>query len=59
MNLPSGYDWALCRNDKCPRKDTCVRYKLHLRAVRENYDGLVSMLIVKDPETCTSYWKLK
>jgi len=46
-------DITMCRGGKCPKKETCYRYKAKPDPYRQAYFG--------DPpeEDCKFYWKMK
>ena len=54
------HDNCHCRNEGCPRKDTCRRYKLYLED-KAGYEGWCSYAGFKPDEKgeCQSYWEWK
>lgn len=57
------HDITHCNYDKCPSKDTCYRYQMHLDAVKRK---LTFLTYIKHDKTtkftdgkCSLYWKLE
>lgn len=57
------HDITHCRYDKCPSKDTCYRYQMHLDAVQKKLTYLT--YVINDEHTklidgkCQIYWPIK
>ena len=54
------HDNCHCRNEECPKKDTCRRYKLYLED-KAGYEGWCSYAGFKPDENgeCKDYWEWK
>lgn len=54
------HDNCHCRNEECPKKDTCRRYKLYLED-KAGYKGWCSYAGFKPDERgeCRDYWEWK
>lgn len=50
------HDITHCNRNRCPRKDTCHRYKAFLDVKKGHYKGLIS-IYMGDHENCGLYWK--
>lgn len=57
MKTFSSYDNTLCDNEKCEKKDTCVRYLTHLKALKERYPYPLSIYVGEGK--CDIYVKVK
>ena len=54
------YDNALCNGGSCCRKETCVRYLTHLKAVKDVYPYPIAYMMPKDNlvnQACDMYVK--
>lgn len=60
MNTFIGYDYTLCREDGCKKKDTCMRY-LTLQKIKQKGEScLVTVYRPKEvPEDCDMYFRVK
>lgn len=53
-----GVDICLCTGICCELKDTCLRYKYHLSAKKEDYNTYFTIPPVKN-DVCEYYMKTK
>lgn len=52
------YDYTLCDNEECKKKETCMRYLTYRKAQDENYQyRLTILLIVGAVQECNMYVK--
>lgn len=58
MKTFPSYDYTLCDNEKCNKKDTCMRYFTWLKCVREEYPYPVAVNIPSKGE-CLIYIEIK
>lgn len=57
MKTFPSYDYSLCDNEACGKKETCMRYLTHLKAVAEKYPYPVAYLLPNKDEECEVYVK--
>ena len=50
------YDYTLCDNEKCKMKNTCMRYLTYRKAVEEDWQYRLT-IIVHDKPKCDMYVK--
>ena len=59
MKTFPSYDYTLCDNEECKKKETCMRYLTHLKAVAEKYPYPVAYLLPNKDEECEVYVKAR
>lgn len=58
MKTFPSYDYTLCDNEDCKKKESCMRYLTYRKSVDENYPyRIVTLFIVGVVQECNMYVK--